>query len=147
MRITASSAASARAGLEPAPGPLGRRRVQILLPARSEFRREPEDQHLPEPVRPHSRKPAAFLFRLAGDAGYEPELQGAGELPERPAAAARLFRGRIHGESAAQLVRRGQQILEQLEPRRAGDAAREQFLRPGRAAAGREAHRLAAAGV
>ena len=36
---------------------------------------------------------------------------------------------------------------EQLEPRRADDAGGEQFLRPGPAAAGREAHRLAAAGA
>ena len=50
--------------------------------------------------------------------------------------------GDYTGESAAEHVHRGQQILGQLEPRRRDDAAHQQFLRPGRAAARRETHRL-----
>ena len=52
---------------------------------------ELEHEQLPESVRPDSRKPPARLFRLAGDAVHEPEPQGAGELPDRPADAARFF--------------------------------------------------------
>ncbi len=100
-----------RAGFEPASGPLGRGRVQILLPARPGFQLQPGHEQLSEPDQAHSRKPAARLFRLAGDAGHEPEPEGAGELPVRPAGAARFFRGRLRGEPAAEHVRRGQQIL------------------------------------
>ena len=47
--------------------------------------------NFPSLDRRHSRKPAARLFRLAGDAVHEPKHEGAGELPDRPAAAARFF--------------------------------------------------------
>jgi hypothetical protein len=73
---------------EPATRPLGRfRDANIIICTTTDRTTARTDCRISVP----SRKPPAFLLQLSGDAVHEPERQGAGELPERPVCAARLF--------------------------------------------------------
>ena len=137
-----------RAGCEPAPRPLGRRRVQVLLPARPGIPTRAWTQtafhSLSGPI-PENRQRLYFGWQATPATNLN--VKALVNYQTDPLVLHDFFEGDYTANPQPNTFVEVNKYSAQLEPRRPDDAAREQFLRPGRAAAGREAHRLAAAGV